>query len=69
MLSSCISIKQEDFNFKSKYNYVNAYELKENILENKENLVFIIVSPTCSGAECIFPEVAKDIIQFKKDKV
>jgi len=69
MLSSCISIKQEDFNFKSKHNYVNAYELKENILENKENLVCIIVSPTCSGAERIYPEVAKDIIQFKKDKV
>ena len=69
MLGSCISINQEDFNFKSKHNYVNAYDLKENILENKEDLVCIIVSPSCSGADDFFPKVAKDIIQFEKDKV
>ena len=47
MLISCASINKEDFNFKSKHNYVNAYDLKENILENKEDLVCIIVNPSC----------------------
>jgi len=71
LLSSCIviSINEEDFDFESKHNYVNAYDLSETIEDEKEDLVCIIVSPSCSGADDFFPNVAKDIERFKKDGV
>jgi hypothetical protein len=69
ILSSCITINKEDFNFTSKHNYVNAYDLSETIGKNKEDLVCIIISPSCSGVDNFFPEVAKDVERFKKDGV
>ena len=40
LLSSCITINKEDFNFTSKHNYVNAYDLSKTIDENKEDYTY-----------------------------
>ena len=68
ILSSCITINKVAISL-AKFFYVNAYDLSETIGKNKEDLVCIIISPSCSGVDNFFPEVAKDVERFKKDGV
>ena len=69
LMSSCIQLNQEDLNFISQYEYVQAISLKDVIASNKLSAIAIIISPSCSGVDNFSPKVSEDLKTFEKDNI
>lgn len=69
LISSCIQMNQEDLNFISQYEYIQAIPLKHEIDSNNLSAICVIISPSCSGADNFSPKVSVDLQRFEKDNI